>query len=128
MEWNTGKPDEVIPSVNSTATGAVVATCPKVPAGMTSGWKWVPDEAGKVAAYGECVMDLTHGKTSLEPQFQPLSVSRTTIFGQVSGRLYAVAPGARPTILPDGTARPWAIAGGHAIVVHASVLYALDKK
>jgi hypothetical protein len=128
VEWNTGKPDEVIPSVNSTATGAVVATCPKVPAGMTSGWKWVPDEAGKVAAYGECVMDLTRGKTSLEPQFQPLSVSRTTIFGQVSGRLYAVAPGARPTILPDGTARPWAIAGGHAIVVHASVLYALDKK
>ena len=44
------------------------------------------------------------------------------------GALVAVTPGGKASTLAKGTARPWGIAGSHAIVVHNSVLYALDKK
>jgi hypothetical protein len=129
VQWNTGKPDEVIPTVNSTANGAVVATCPKTNSGQTDGWKWVPDQAGKVAAYGECLINFTSKTTGSVSQFQPLSVNQTTIYGEKNGTLLAIAPGGgQQSPLADGTARPWGIAGDHAIVVHASVLYALDKK
>ena len=33
VQWNTGSGDTVIPTVNSTANGALIATCPKVSAG-----------------------------------------------------------------------------------------------
>jgi hypothetical protein len=126
--WNTGKADRVIPSVNSTANGAVVATCGETSASGSSSWTWVPDPGGKVAAYGECLINFTTNKTTPLARFRPQSVTQSTIFGQGDRSLLAVVPGGKPTTLPDGTARPWGIAGTHAIVVHASVLYALDKK
>jgi hypothetical protein len=56
-------------------------------------------------------------------------VNQTTIYGEKNGTLLAIAPGGgQQSPLADGTARPWGMAGDHAIVVHASVLYALDKK
>jgi hypothetical protein len=129
VQWNTGKADEVIPTVNSTVNGAVVATCPKTSGSLASGWKWVPDQAGKVAAYGECLINFTNHQTGSSSQFQPLSITQTTVYGQVNGGLVSIAPGGgKRTPLPTGTARPWGLAGDHAIVVHASVLYALDKK
>jgi hypothetical protein len=126
--WNTGKADEVIPTVNSTSTGAVLATCPRTSSGDATSWKWVPDQAGKVAAYGECLINFASGEATRVDRFQPQSISQMMIFGQAGNGLVALVPGGRPTALGDGTARPWGIAGNHAIVVHASVLYALDKK
>jgi hypothetical protein len=126
--WNNGKANGVIPTVNSTANGAVVATCPATTSSSSDGRDWVPDEAGKVAAYGECLINFTSNKTTTLPDFEPLSVTGTTIFGKFDGDLVAVVPGGSRTPLPEDTARPWGIAGDHAIVVHASVLYALDKK
>ena len=126
--WNTGKSDEIIPTVNSTSTGGVVATCPRASSGETTNWRWVPDQAGKVAAYGECLINFTSGKTTRLDRFQPQSISQAMIFGQAGNGAVMVVPGGKPTALGAGTARPWGVAGKHAIVVHASVLYALDKK
>ncbi len=126
--WSTGKSDEVIPAVSSTSSGAVVAACPQTKGSDAASWKWVPNPTGKVAAYGECLINLGTGKTSRLERFQPLSITQKTIFGQAGDGLVAVVPGEKPTSLPTGTARPWGIAGKRAIVVHASVLYALDPK
>jgi hypothetical protein len=126
--WNTGVTDQLIPTVNSTATGNVVATCPTSSASATSGWQWVPDTAGKVAAWGECLINFTTRKTSLRPGFQPKSITGLTIYGNLETNLIATTPGGKVYTLPTDTARPWGVAGTHAIVVHDSVLYALDKK
>ena len=55
-------------------------------------------------------------------------MTRTTIYGQISGDLVSTVPGGKLDHLQPNTARPWGVAGDHAIVVHDSVLYALDKK
>jgi hypothetical protein len=128
VHWNTGKANEVLVTVNSTANGAVLATCPKVSPNQAEDWDWLPDQAGKVAALGECLINFTTGKTGLVAQFQPQSVTQTTIFGQVTGDLVSTVPGGKLTHLQPNTARPWGVVGDHAIVVHDSVLYALDKK
>lgn len=126
--WSTGKSDTVVPAIHSTANGTVVATCPQVKGSEASSWKWVPDQAGKVAAFGECLINLSLRTTSQVEQFDPLSITQRTIFGQAGDGLVAVQPGRKPTPLPKGTARPWGLAGQRAIVVHESVLYALDAR
>jgi len=126
--WNVAKSADVIPTVSSTADGSVVAACPRVTMNRADGWRWLPDQAGKVAAYGECLIDFTSRKTTLVAEFSPLSIAQTTVYGTVEGKPVTIAPDGRTTPLADDTARPWGIAGDRAIVVHASVLYALDKK
>lgn len=126
--WNTKSPELVIPTVNSTANGAVLATCPNVSMSQVGGWRWVPDEARKVAAWGECTINYTTNKTVLFKNFQPQSVTGTTVYGALASNPYAGTPAGKFYELPKETARPWGVAGPHAIVVHNSVLYALDKK
>jgi hypothetical protein len=126
--WKTKVAEKVIPTVNSTANGAVIARCPDATLSQASGWRWVPDEARKVAAWGECMINYTTKQTSLYEDFQPQSITGPTIFGTYASDLYAGTPGGKFRLLPKGTARPWGVAGPHAIVVHNSVLYALDKK
>jgi hypothetical protein len=126
--WKSAKSGGLIPAVHSTASGSVVATCPTTDEGTSGSWQWVPpDGQGKVAAWGECLINFTAHKTFSYPQFQPLSISGTTIYGTVGSDLFATTPGSPSRQLPRDTARPWGIAGTHAIVVHDSVLYALDK-
>jgi hypothetical protein len=81
-----------------------------------------------VAAWGECLINLTNGKTSPYKDFQPLSITGQTIYGQVLSDLVYGTPGGKFRPLPKGTARPWGVAGTHAIVVHDGTLYALAKK
>lgn len=107
--WSTGKSDTVVPAIHSTANGTVVATCPQVKGSEASSWKWVPDQAGKVAAFGECLINLSLRTTSQVEQFDPLSITQRTIFGQAGDGLVAVQPGRKPTPLPKGTARPWGL-------------------
>ncbi|WP_020390883.1 hypothetical protein [Kribbella catacumbae] len=126
--WNTKVAGTVIPTVNSTATGAVVATCPAATLSTASGWQWVPDAGHKVAAWGECMINFTTNKTSLFEDFQPLSITGQTVYGKLAGDLISGTPGGKFTPLADNTALPWGVAGPHAMVVHNSVLYALDKK
>ncbi len=126
--WKTKTTDVVIPSVNSTVDGSVVAACPTVSSNQTTNWKWLPDQSNKVAVFGECLIDQTNRKTTPLEDFTPLSITQTTIFGTLTDKTVAITPGANPVEIPPNTARPWGIAGNHAIVVHASVLYALDKK
>jgi hypothetical protein len=126
--WKTATPDTVIPVVQSTVNGSVVAICKPSKEGDVEGWQWVPDTGNKVAAWGECLIDVTRKTTSQYPDFRPLSITGTTIYGTVQNDLFAVAPGRPSHALLANTARPWGIAGGHAIVVHDSVVYALDKK
>lgn len=126
--WNTPTVGRVIPTVNNTTTGAVVAICPTAAQNEVEGWQWLPDDAHKVAAWGECLINLTAGKTAFIKDFQPLSITGLTVYGQVDSNLLAGTPGGRFPALPDGTARPWGVAGTHAIVVHDGTLYALDKK
>jgi len=126
--WNIAKSTDVIPTVSSTADGTVLAACPRVSIRRADGWKWLPDQAVKVAAYGECLIDFTSRTTKLVEGFSPLSITQTTIYGNVEGKPVAIAPGGKVTPLAADTARPWGIAGDRAIVVHASVLYALAKK
>ncbi|WP_132151308.1 hypothetical protein [Kribbella antiqua] len=126
--WKSTTPGMVVPAVHSTANGAAVATCPTVRQGDNDEWDWVPDTAHKVAAWGECLIDFTARKTFLHTDFQPQSITGTTIYGTVEGHLVATTPGGRSSAVASNTARPWGIAGGHAIVVNDNVVYALDKK
>lgn len=126
--WNTTVVDKVIPTVISTATGAIVATCPSVASNEADGWQWVPDQAGKVAAWGECLINFTTTKTLFYKDFQPLSITGLTIYGQSLSDQMAGTPGGTFRKLPKDTARPWGLAGTHAMVVHDGVLYALDKQ
>jgi hypothetical protein len=126
--WNTTVADKVIPVVHNSATGAAVAICPTSAPNKAAGWQWMPDQAGVVAAWGECLINLTSGKTSLYKDFQPLSITGSTIYGQALSELVAGTPGGKFRPQLKGTARPWGIAGTRAIVVHDGTLYALDPK
>jgi len=126
--WNSKTAENLIPTVNSSATGAVVATCPTASASKTSGWQWVPDTARKVSAWGECLINFTTKTTKLSAGFQPQSITGQTIYGKTESALVAGTPGGKFTTLAERTALPWGVVGSRAIVVHDSVLYALDKK
>jgi hypothetical protein len=54
-------------------------------------------------------------------------VVRTAFFDGSSTPLYAVPGGKAQQILP-GTARPWGIVAGQAVVMHDSVMYVLAPK
>ena len=125
--WKTATPDTVIPAVHSTATGAPVATCLPASADNVGDWQWVPDAANNVAAWGECLINFTTRKTVHYTDFKPLSITGTTIYGNVRNDLVATTPGGASHPLAATTARPWGLAGSHAIVVQNSVLFALDK-
>ncbi|MEV0282556.1 MULTISPECIES: hypothetical protein [unclassified Kribbella] len=126
--WKTADANVVIPVVHSSANGAVVAICQGDSEGTVENWDWVPDTGRKVAAWGECLIDFTRKATFPAPDFQPLSITANVVYGNLTGKLVATSPGKPTHPLTTGTARPWGIAGAHAIVVHNSVLYALDKK
>ncbi len=126
--WKGANTNTFIPAVHSTADGSVVATCPPSSDSDVDTWDWVPDTARKVAAWGECLINFSTGKTFRYLDFQPKSITGTTIYGTVSGNQVATTPGGRTYNLAPNTARPWGVAGPHAIVVHDSVVYALDKK
>ncbi|MFC9694351.1 hypothetical protein ACFTSF_37755 [Kribbella sp. NPDC056951] len=126
--YTNGKKDEVIPTVQSTATGAVVATCRATNVNDAQNWQWLPDPNRKIAAWGECLINFSNGRTSIVANFRPYSITGTTIFGTTGSNLIAITPGGKPTTLDPDTARPWGIAGSHAIVLHDSVVYALAKK
>ena len=126
MLWKTADPNVVVPAVHSTATGGGVAVCKPAELDQVQSWQWVPDTVRGVAAWGECLINFTSNTTVRRPGFQPLSITGTTVYGTVSSNMVAVTPGAVRTLAP-GTARPWGLAGSHAIVVQDSVVYALDK-
>ncbi|MEU4196566.1 hypothetical protein AB0E69_31990 [Kribbella sp. NPDC026611] len=132
VAWNTATPETVIPSVQSTVDGSVVATCQNAGASDVDGWSWLPDPGNRVAAWGPCLINFSTHKSVHINDFHPLSLQGTSIYGTVSGDLYLVNPGRSQRVLADTTARPWGIAGTHAIVVHYDghddVLYALDKQ
>ena len=127
VAWKTADPDTVIPAVQSTADGSLIAACPASKIGDVEGWQWVPDQGNKIAAWGECLLDLTTKKPRILNDFRPLSITGPTIYGTVDNDLVATTPSGTPVPLQANTARPWGIAGTHAIVVHDSTLYALDK-
>ncbi|GAA1590777.1 MULTISPECIES: hypothetical protein [Kribbella] len=125
--WTSVKsPDMVIPVVHSTASGKFVAVCKPQQNGDTEGWDWVPDPMRRAAAWGPCVINLSTGKSTIVPDFQPLSLAGGFIYGTIHSQLYAVSSNWSQHKLQDIT-RPWGIAGSHAIVVYNSVLYALDR-
>ncbi|WBQ05593.1 hypothetical protein [Kribbella sp. CA-293567] len=126
--WNTPVADKVIPVVHDSTSGAAVATCPTSAPNKAAGWQWLPDQAGKVAAWGECLINFTTNKTSAYKDFQPQSITGLTIYGQALSTLVAGTPGGKFRQLQPGTARPWGVAGTRAIVVYDGTLYALDKK
>ncbi|TCO24628.1 hypothetical protein EV652_108160 [Kribbella steppae] len=126
--WKSAKTTDLIPAVHSTADGSPVATCLPASKGALDTWDWVPDTARKVAAWGECLIDLSNGKTFYHEGFKPQSIAGTTIYGTAREGLIATTPGRGSYPLPQATARPWGLAGSHAIVVHDSVVFALDKK
>jgi hypothetical protein len=125
--WTLQKdPELVIPTVHSTASGKVVTVCKSTSAGSPDEWDWVPDQNRKIAAWGECLINLTARRSYELTDFHPLSVTGQYIYGTIASKLYAVIPGGKQYLLAPGTTRPWGIAGKRAIIVYSSVLYALD--
>ncbi len=122
----TKNSEATVPAVHDAGTGKLLATCPAVKSGAGVG-DWVPDQTGKVAALGSCLIDFTKRKTSAVPGFEPVSVMRTAFFDGSSTPLFAV-PGGKAQQIQPGTARPWGIVAGQAVVVHNSVMYVLAPK
>jgi hypothetical protein len=52
---------------------------------------------------------------------------RTAIFDSSSSPVFVV-PGGKPQAIAPGTARPWGIVAGQAVVMHESVMYVLAPK
>ncbi|WP_350280054.1 hypothetical protein [Kribbella sp. HUAS MG21] len=123
-----GKPDLVIPTVHSTASGKVVSICTPTAAGNPDEWAWVPDPSRKFAAWGECLINLTTRRPLELKDFHPLSITGQYLYGTNASKLYAVTAAGKQYALPPGTTRPWGIVGKRAVVVYSSVLYALDPK
>ncbi len=129
--WCCGRrrtPGDVIPAVHSTADGSACRHLPAAAADNLDDWQWVPDTAGKVAAWGECLIDFT------TPEDVQLCRLRAAVDHRHDDlRERSQRPGrprrqvVRSHTLAPNTARPWGLAGGHAIVVQNSVLFALDK-
>jgi len=124
--WNGAQAGMVIPTVHSSAGGNVVAACPTTRREVINNWNWVPG-SGKVAAWGECLINFANHTTVSYPGFNPLSITGLTIYGTAGSDLVATSPGKKSHPLEPNTARPWGLVGSHAIVVHNNVLYALDK-
>ncbi|MGZ0149943.1 hypothetical protein ACXJJ3_22980 [Kribbella sp. WER1] len=125
--WTDPKqPDRTIPVVHSTASGKIVAICPSASSTDPDHWAWVPDVQHRFAAWGECMINLTAGKTTSIKDFQPLSISGGYVYGTIATKLYAASALGKTYLMPTGMTRPWGIAGNHAILVYGSVLYALD--
>ena len=123
--WTKNSADTV-PAVHDAATGKLLATCDAVKAGGSVG-DWVPDQAGKVAALGTCVIDFTKRRTHTVDGLEPVSTMRTAIFDSSSSPVFVV-PGGKPQAIAPGTARPWGIVAGQAVVMHESVMYVLAPK
>jgi hypothetical protein len=124
----TKDPEKVIPAVHSTASGKIVVICQPTSAGDPEDWDWVPDPNRKIAAWGECLINLTARKSQIVPDFHPLSVTGQYVYGTIASKLYAAAPLKKQYPLPADTTRPWGVVGNHAIVVYGSYLYALQPK
>lgn len=124
--WQTKDPEKVIPAVHSTASGKVVAVCQPSSASDVQSWAWVPDPNRRIAAWGACLINLASPRIVMTPDFHPLSITGSLIYGTISGKMYAVTPGKPQHLLDPAPTRPWGIAGGHSIVVFNSVLYALN--
>jgi hypothetical protein len=125
--WKTATEGIDVPAVHSSADGSILATCKATRADNADGWQWVPGPGRTVAAWGECLINFSTHTTTRYVDFKPLSVTGSTIYGTVRSELFATTPGSASHKLAPNTARPWGIAGGHAIVVHDSVVFALDK-
>lgn len=123
--WSAG-PENVVPSIHDADSGRILAACPVAPKADAASWHWVPDKAGVIAAFGECVIDHSAKKTSAVPGFQPMSITGKTMYGKLNADTVSLVPGGKAAALTDNTARPWAIVGGsRALVMHSGVLYAL---
>jgi hypothetical protein len=117
---------EVEPAVHDAATGKVLATCPAT--SSADAGQWVPDETGKVAALGNCLIDFVKRKTWPVPDFEAVSVMGTSFFSSSGSSAVLLAPGGTPMPVSPDTARPWGIVAGQAVVVHNDVLYVLAPK
>ncbi|MFI5691395.1 hypothetical protein ACIA58_06110 [Kribbella sp. NPDC051586] len=124
--WQTKDPEKVIPAVHSTASGKVVAVCRPTSASDAEAWAWVPDPNRRIAAWGECLINLSTPLIATIENFSPLSITGSLIYGTIAGQMYAVTPGKPQHPLNPAPVRPWGIAGNHAIIVYNSVLYALN--
>ncbi|MER7246771.1 hypothetical protein [Kribbella sp. NPDC000426] len=124
--WQTKDPEKSIPTVHSTASGKVVAVCQPSSASDVQSWDWVPDPNRRMAAWGECLINLATPRTVMLKDFHPLSITGSFIYGTMGSKMYAVTPGKPQHPLDPAPVRPWGIAGNHAIIVYASVLYALN--
>lgn len=127
--WKTKTAETVIPAVHDANTGALQATC-KATTNASDPGDWVPDQVGKVAALGPCLIDFAKSRTYQVDGFRPLSVQRTAIYGSVSGigtGTALITPGGKPIQVPEDTVRPWGIVAGHAVIVHEQTLYALAQ-
>ena len=126
--WTLAKdPYQVIPVVQSTASGKLVAVCQTQQEHATDDWAWVPDPKRTAAAWGECLINLSSRKIHMVPGFEPLSLTGGFIYGTLDGKTVAISSNWNQYPLAAVT-RPWGIAGSHAIVVYDSYLYALDRK
>jgi len=102
--------------------GSVVAAAEAAAGGL--GDASMTHSSGAVA-YGPVVADPQAGTATALEDFETVSASGDTVFGQVGGAAVATTAGAEPIDLEGDVARPWGLLGGRAIVVSDNDLYAL---
>jgi hypothetical protein len=103
----------------------VLAACQPAEASSAGGAQWAPDPQGTIAAWGECVISFATRTPHHVNGLEPASAAGGWVYGTLDSDGAALRLGQPPQRLTSGFARPWGVAGGRAIVVHKSVLYAL---
>jgi len=123
--WKAKTTGHVIPAVHNTKTGAPVAVCQETTASNATNFTWAPDTEDKVAAWGECVISYGANKVYQVSGLDPQNTTGGKVYGKRNSVGTIVTPGQKPVPAASNMARPWGIAGNHAIVLHENVLYAL---
>ncbi|GAB3491226.1 hypothetical protein GCM10027440_40110 [Nocardiopsis coralliicola] len=121
--WEAGGGDSVV-AVHDAADGAVLAQAAADEDDLAEA-RWVYGDT--VAAYGPIVFDLEEGGGT-DTGMAPVSASGGQVYGELDGGEVVVDASGETQEIAEGTAKPWGLLDGHAVVVAGGTAYGLTPE
>lgn len=122
VRWAAAGGGRTILAVHDSEDGSVASSTAVAEQALVDA-RWVVGDG--VGAYGPLLVDLDAGEGRLLGGFRPTSAAGPKLYGERKGVAVAVGRDGSPKNLETGTARPWGLLDGHAIVMADDDLYAL---